>query len=319
MMRIWYNIMDNEHLTLADEIPDIENREFLAELGQRVRNVRTLRGMSRKILAQVSGISERYLAQLESGSGNFSIMLLRRVAQATGTPVEDLVADTSPSEDWQVIRDLLRDAPPKAVRRVKTFLNSSETLPSPIPAAVMVNRIVLIGMRGAGKATLGRIVAEQLGWQFKDLSRETELVAGLPLEEIYRLYGHEGYRRFEEKALKAIIATTGPLIVAASDGIVGDPAAFDLLLTSFFSVWIRATADEHMKRIREKDDCPAEDKEGAASELSAVLAIREPLYARARIALDTSNVEVTTSVDQLVDLIQHYCERNCPWAIPFDQ
>jgi XRE family transcriptional regulator, aerobic/anaerobic benzoate catabolism transcriptional regulator len=269
------------------------------------------------MLAQVSGISERYLAQLESGAGNLSIMLLRRVAQATNSPVEDLVADTPLLPEWSVIRELLRRVSPGTVHKVKEILSADGSFLPPIPAAVMVNRIALIGMRGAGKTTLGRAAAEHLGWPFFELDREIETLAGLPLEEIFRLYGQDGYRRFEEKALKSIIARTGPIMVAASGGIVAEPLAFDLLMTSFFSVWVRAAPEEHMNRVREHDITLIGRGQDATEELTAVLASREPYYRRARAVLDTTGVDAATSVTELVDLIQHYCERNCPWALRY--
>jgi XRE family transcriptional regulator, aerobic/anaerobic benzoate catabolism transcriptional regulator len=311
------SIMDDEHPDVTDDIPDSENREFLMELGQRVRNMRAMRGMSRKMLAQVSGISERYLAQLESGAGNLSIMLLRRVAQATNSPVEDLVTDTPLLPEWSVIRELLRRASPGTVHKVKEILSSDGLFLPPIPAAVMVNRIALIGMRGAGKTTLGRAAAERLGWPFFELDKEIEALANLPLEEIFRLYGQEGYRRFEEKALKAIIERTGPIMVAASGGIVAEPLAFDLLLTSFLTIWVRAAPEEHMNRLREHDAPLIGRGQDATEELATVLASREPFYRRARAVLDTSGVDTATSVAELVDMIQHYCERNCPWALRY--
>lgn len=312
------SIMDDEHHDdIADDLPDAENREFLVELGQRVRNMRAMRGMSRKMLAQVSGISERYLAQLESGSGNLSIMLLRRVAQATNTPVEDLVTDTPLSSEWLVIRELLRRASPSTVHTIKEILSSDGSFLPPLPAAVMVNRIALIGMRGAGKTTLGRAAAERLGWPFFELDKEIEALANLPLEEIFRLYGQDGYRRFEEKALRSIITRTGPIMVAASGGIVAEPLAFDLLLTSFLTIWVRATPEEHMHRLHECDAPLIGRDKDATDELATVLASREPFYRRARAVLDTSGIDTATSVAELVDMIQHYCERNCPWALRY--
>lgn len=304
--------------THEGDLPDggAEGREFLAELGHRVREMRRIREMSRKTLAQVSGISERYLAQLESGSGNLSIMLLRRVAQATASPIEDLVAETPPPSDWLVIRELLRRASPVTVQKVKQFLNAEEGGDASLPGiSVMVNRIALIGMRGAGKSTVGRIAAEKLGWQFVEHTKEIETLAGLPIAEIFRLYGQDGYRRFEEKALRDVITRPGPMLFAASSGVVAEPVTYDLLLTSFFTVWVRARPEEHMARVREQGEGPALPSDQTVEELAAVLASREPLYARSRSALDTSGATPEESAGELVQLIEHYCETRCPWAV----
>lgn len=293
-----------------------EGREFLAELGQRVRNIRRLREMSRKNLAQVSGISERYLAQLEGGAGNLSIMLLRRVAQATASPIEDLVSEEPLPAEWPVIRELLRRASPAAIHKIKEILRAGEDDSVTFPGiAVMVNRIALIGMRGAGKSTVGRLAAEKLGWQFVEHNKEIEALAGLPIAEIFRLYGQDGYRRFEEKALRTIVARPGPMIFAASSGVVAEPVTFDLLLTSFFTVWVRARPEEHMARVRDQGDAPAMPKDQTVEELAAVLTSREPFYARSRSVLDTSGATPEESTAELVHLIEHYCETRCPWAV----
>src|SRR5205085_10500376 len=162
---------------------------FLEQLGQRVRTVRALRGMSRKVLARVSGISERYIAQLESGQGNVSIKLLRRVAAAVGVRVEDLIVDDAAPQDWPIIRDLLRSAAPAQVAQARAILAGAAPAAAPGSAAPPADRIALIGLRGAGKSTLGRIAAERLGWRFVELNREIERTHGLSVAEILALYG----------------------------------------------------------------------------------------------------------------------------------
>ncbi|MGL4556973.1 MAG: shikimate kinase, partial [Afipia sp.] len=172
--------------------PQVEpESQFLEQLGQRVRTMRALRGMSRKTLAKVSGISERYIAQLESGKGNVSIVLLRRVSAAMGAHVEDLIptADTTP--DWLVIRDLMRSATPEQIAQAKDALSGNG-------AARHGNTfagIALIGLRGAGKSTLGKMLAKKIGWTFVELNKEIEKQNGLSVAEIIALYGQEGFRR----------------------------------------------------------------------------------------------------------------------------
>jgi XRE family aerobic/anaerobic benzoate catabolism transcriptional regulator len=198
---------------------------FLVELGQRVRRMRALRGMSRKVLAGVSGISERYIAQLESGQGNVSIMLLRRVAEATGAPIEDLIgAEGADNPDWLVIRDRLRSATPDVVAEVKALLAGERpTGPRVVPESrIAVDRVALIGLRGAGKSTLGHLAAERLGWPFVELNKEIEREHGFSINEILNLYGQDGYRRLERATLKRLIDQPGPDVLGQAP--VGDAA-----------------------------------------------------------------------------------------------
>ena len=282
------------------ELRPTDEQEFLAALGRRVRYVRALRGMSRKVLAQVSGISERYIAQLESGKGNVSIKLLRRAAAAMGTRVEDLLVDESP--DWPIIRDLLRGASLAQVARVREILSGAT--PAVTQAAARADRVALIGLRGAGKSTLGRIAADRLGCDFIELDREIERAHGLSTAEILALYGQEGFRRREQAMLRDLVARPGAMIVAAGGGIVAEPLTFDLLLASFHTVWLKAAPAEHMARVRQQGDLrPMGDAPTAMQELRAILTSREPLYARAHTTIDTSGLAVEPAAAKLLAAI----------------
>lgn len=276
---------------------------FLAALGQRVRIMRAQRGMSRKVLSRVSGISERYIAQLESGRGNVSIILLRRVANAIGARLEDLVLTGQEMQDWPMIRDLMRGASDEQVAQVKALLSGNASA----KASAAARRVALIGLRGAGKSTLGRIVAEKLGWSFVELNREIERENGLSVAEIFALYGQEGYRRLEQAALRRLIAQPGPMVLATGGGIVAEPLTFDLVLSAFFTIWLKARPEEHMRRVRQQGDLrPMGDDRSAMQELRTILASREPLYARAQAAFDTAGQPAATAGDRLAALIESH-------------
>jgi XRE family transcriptional regulator, aerobic/anaerobic benzoate catabolism transcriptional regulator len=287
-----------------------EERDFLAALGRRVRHVRALRGMSRKVLARVSGISERYIAQLESGKGNVSIKLLRRVSAAMGTQIEDLVLDDTLAADWPVFRDLIRAATSTQIAQARAILSGVGPASSQQPDRAGSDRVALIGLRGAGKSTLGRAVAARLGWDFVELDREIERAHGHSVAEILALYGQEGYRRREQAALREVVARAGPMILATGGGIVAEPLTFDLLLSSFFTVWLKAAPAEHMARVRQQGDLrPMADDRTAMQELQAILASREPLYGRARVTVDTSGIGIEAAAEKLFAALGHAKER----------
>ena len=198
---------------------------FLEQLGQRVRTMRALRGMSRKVLAKVSGISERYIAQLESGKGNVSIVLLRRVSNAMGAHLEDLIPASEPAPEWPVIRDLVRKATPNQIAQAKDVLSGQGAAAQ---RRMSFSGIALIGLRGAGKSTLGRMLAKRIGWSFVELNKEIEAQNGLSVAEIIALYGQEGFRRMEQAALGQLLARKELMVLATGGGIVSEPLTFDL-------------------------------------------------------------------------------------------
>ena len=280
--------------------PDAESC-FLDQLGQRVRTMRSLRGMSRKVLAKVSGISERYIAQLESGKGNVSIVLLRRVSNAMGAHLEDLIPTADPAPDWQVIRDLLRKATPAQIAQAKDVLAGHGT--SSHPASFC--GIALIGLRGAGKSTLGKILAKRIGWNFVELNKEIEAQNGLSVAEIIALYGQEGFRRMEQSALQQLLARKELMVLATGGGIVSEPLTFDLILSSFYTVWLKAEPEEHMARVRRQGDLrPMADDRSAMAELRNILLSREPLYSRASAVVDTAGLSVDAAAAKLIDTVR---------------
>jgi XRE family transcriptional regulator, aerobic/anaerobic benzoate catabolism transcriptional regulator len=271
---------------------------FLQELGRRVRAMRAIRGMSRKVLSAASGLSERYIAQLEGGRGNVSILLLRRVSAAMGVRLEDLLRDGPANSDRTLIRDLLQDAPVEKLAEIKAMLAAAGD------ERRLACRVALIGLRGAGKSTLGRMAAADLGWPFVELNREIEASQGLSVSDIFAIHGQEGYRRMELSALRELIERPGPMILATGGGIVAETRTFELLLSSFFTVWLMAAPEEHMARVRAQGDFrPMGDDRSAMRELRAILQGREPLYARARIAVDTRGQPLAESAERLKDAI----------------
>jgi XRE family aerobic/anaerobic benzoate catabolism transcriptional regulator len=275
---------------------------FLEQLGQRVRTMRALRGMSRKVLAKVSGISERYIAQLEAGRGNVSIVLLRRVSNAMGAHLEDLIPHAEPSPDWAVIRDLLRKASPAQIAQAKDALAGQSGAQ---PRLKSFAGIALIGLRGAGKSTLGKLLAKKIGWNFVELNKEIEAQNGLSVAEIIALYGQEGFRRMERSALTQLLARKELTVLATGGGIVSEPVTFDLILSSFYTIWLKAEPEEHMARVRKQGDLrPMADDRSAMAELRNILASREPLYARASAVVDTAGLTVDAAAARLIDTVR---------------
>jgi XRE family transcriptional regulator, aerobic/anaerobic benzoate catabolism transcriptional regulator len=274
---------------------------FLDQLGQRVRTMRALRGMSRKVLAKVSGISERYIAQLESGKGNVSIVLLRRVSHAMGAHLEDLIPATDSAPDWPVIRDLLRKATPAQIAQAKDMLAGH----SASAHRASFSGIALIGLRGAGKSTLGKILAKKIGWNFVELNKEVEAQNGLSVAEIIALYGQEGFRRMEQTALNQLLARKELMVLATGGGIVSEPLTFDLVLSSFYTIWLKAEPEEHMMRVRRQGDLrPMADDRSAMAELRNILVSREALYARASATVDTAGLSVDAAAARLIDTVR---------------
>jgi XRE family transcriptional regulator, aerobic/anaerobic benzoate catabolism transcriptional regulator len=276
---------------------------FLEQLGQRVRTMRALRGMSRKVLAKVSGISERYIAQLESGKGNVSIVLLRRVSNAMGAHLEDLIPTAEPAPDWPVIRDLVRKATPGQIAKAKDVLAGLGDDASGKRQTAFAG-IALIGLRGAGKSTLGKMLAKKIGWAFVELNKEIEQQNGLSVAEIIALYGQEGFRRMEQAALGQLLARRERIVLATGGGIVSEPLTFDLILSSFYTIWLKAKPEEHMARVRRQGDLrPMADDRSAMAELRTILLSREPLYARAAAVVDTAGLTVDNAAARLIDAV----------------
>jgi XRE family transcriptional regulator, aerobic/anaerobic benzoate catabolism transcriptional regulator len=277
-------------------IPGVTDADFLRAFGERIRGERARRGMSRRLLAHHAGISERYLTQLESGKGNVSIVLLRRVAEALGLPLGRLVEEP-PSPEMEFLSRLS----PVQLREIYASLKASDASRS--------QRIALVGLRGAGKTTLGAKLAEALGVPFVELDREIERLAGTSLGAIIELYGQQAYRRYELQALQELLDTQPRFVVATGGSLVSEAATYELLLRSCFTVWVRATPEEHMQRVLAQGDLRPVAQWGAGSQqamddLRRILEERSELYGRADLILDTTGRTEDGSVRELLSKIQ---------------
>ena len=261
---------------------------FLVALGERVRALRARRGLTRKAVAQASEVSERHLANLEGGVGNASVLVLLQVAQALQCSLAELLGDvTASSPEWVLIRELLEHRDEPTLQRVRATIG--EMLGTGGDNAARSSRIALVGLRGAGKSTLGRMLAEDLGFGFVELSREIEKFAGCSVAEIQSLYGMNAYRRYERRALEETVQLYTEAVIATPGGLVSEPATFNLLLAHCTTIWLRATPQDHMQRVINQGDLrPMAASAEAMGDLRTILAGREAFYAKAEFSLDTS-------------------------------
>jgi XRE family transcriptional regulator, aerobic/anaerobic benzoate catabolism transcriptional regulator len=262
---------------------------YLARLGERVRTIRSRRAMSRKALAKHSDVSERYLAQLEGGTGNCSIVLLRRIAHALSVPVAELIDDRPErSVESLLMMQLIDRLSPAQAAEARDFLLSRF---DGTTSELKRGRIALIGLRGGGKSTLGRLIADPLGCPFIELDREVERETGMGLSELFEMFGQATFRRMERAALEAVLDAHPRFVLATGGGLVTEPATFELLLASCFTVWVKARPEEHMQRVMEQGDLrPMAGHARAMDDLVAILASREPLYAKADATIETTGL-----------------------------
>jgi XRE family aerobic/anaerobic benzoate catabolism transcriptional regulator len=233
---------------------------YLTRLGERVRGWRTEQGLTRRALSEASGVSERYLAQLEAGQGNISVLLLRKVARAMGVAIERLVQEDESN----------------------------------------LERIALVGLRGAGKSTLGARLARERGIPFIELDREVEQEAGAKLGEVFAMYGQDAFRRFERRALERVLNENERAVIETGGSLVTDAANFQFLRERCFCVWLKASPEEHMGRVIAQGDMrPFKGRSAALDEIRKLLADRDELYARAHLTIDTSGKTARQSLEEM--------------------
>lgn len=291
-------IQDRSHSGQAEDMDTIV-QNLIHQVGRRVRQVRADTGIARRELSERSGVSPRYLAQLEGGEGNISIGLLQKVALALDTTIEALMLpDDLLATEAATVSALYRSADAVTRNKVLQILDPDRLRDQ------KAERICLIGLRGAGKSTLGVHVAADLGLPFVELSRRIEETVGMPMAEVIAFYGQDGYRDLEAEALSEIIASQDRMILAVGGGIVSEQKTFDTLLTRFHTVWIKAAPSEHMERVQAQGDLrPMAGNPQAMIQLRQILKNREPAYARAEHVLDTSGRSVESSRTELRELI----------------
>jgi len=284
-------------LVRAKENASHPERSYLAALGDKLREARAKKGLSRKVLAADSGVSERYLAQLEAGLGNVSILLLRQIASALDLSLIDLLAEDSEEDaELSLTTQFLRKLPRQKLaavysQLVRDYGNARNE---------RMKRIALIGLRGAGKSTLGAKLAKKLAAPFVELDREIEREAGTSLSEIFLLYGQPGYRRYERRCLKNVLEKNERAVIATGGSIVSEPGTYELLLSSCFTVWLKAAPEEHMARVVAQGDTrPMAGNDQAMEDLRRILETRAMLYRQADVVVDTAGKSVEKSLAEL--------------------
>ncbi len=284
---------DRPRIVAEARVAPGESRDaFLVALGDRLRTLRARRGYTRKALAREADVSERHLANLETGTGNASILVLRQIAHALDCALAELIGDeTTGSPEWLMIRDLLHGRSEAELQRARGAL--AELLSESGPDIGRRRRIALIGLRGAGKSTLGQMLADDVGFPFVELNREVERLAGAGLAEIHALYGLTAYRRYERRALEETIQLHPEAVIATPGGLVSEAGTFQLLLAHCFTVWLHAEPEEHMQRVIAQGDLrPMSGNAEATQDLKRILAGRTPFYGKADLAYDTSGQDL---------------------------
>ncbi len=286
-------------------VPDTGDKNpFLVALGERVRALRARRGMTRKAVALAADVSERHLANLEYGVGNASILVLLQVAGALQCALAELIGDvTTSTPEWLMLREMLERRDDATLHRVRVAVG--ELLGTASTRSGPSSRVALIGLRGAGKSTLGQMLAEDLGFPFVELSREIEKFAGCSISEIQALYGVNAYRRYERRAMEETIQLYPEAVIATPGGLVSDPATFNQLLAHCTTVWLQADPEDHMQRVAAQGDMrPMAASKEAMEDLKGILAGRAAFYSKAELRVNTSAQPLAATFLSLRDAVR---------------
>ena len=292
-----------------------EKHPFLVALGDRVRALRSRRGMTRKAVSLAADVSERHLANLEYGTGNASILVLLQVAGALQCSLAELLGDiTTTSPEWLLLRELLERSDEATLRRVRVAVgqllgtggaNGPGAMAAGAHGAHRSTRVALVGLRGAGKSTLGQMLADDLDYPFVELSREIEKFAGCSISEIQGLYGQNAYRRYERRALEEAIQIYPEAVIATPGGIVSDAATFNQLLSHCSTVWLQADPEDHMRRVTAQGDLrPMAASREAMADLKGILAGRAAFYSKAELMINTSSQPLDATFQLLRSMVR---------------
>ena len=286
--------------TLTEDYKD----PFLIALGERLKLLRARRGLTRKALAQLAEVSERHVANVESGVGNASIQFLRQLCAVLNCSLAEMTGDeTTSSPDWLMIREVLRGRNEAELAQARTAL--ADLFESPVSEISRRQRIALIGLRGAGKSSLGRLLAAQLHAPFIELSSQIEQLAGCGIAEIHALYGQNAYRRYEQRAIEDVVRHYPQAVIATPGGIVSEPATYKLLLSHCYTVWLKAEPEEHMDRVlAQGDKRPMSGNREAMEDLKRILESRTQFYSKADKTVDTSGLTTEQAFSQLITQLQ---------------
>lgn len=290
--------MTNPHSDHSGAPPRLrdEDSDYLHALGEHIRDLRVRRGMTRAILARDSGVSVRYLAQLESGDGNISILRLRQVAQAMAMPLEEIIrVGPEQAAELTLLEQFLARLTPTQLAEAGHLLRGA------FENRTRRQRIALVGLRGAGKSSLGKMLAAHLKVPFIELADVIEQTAGMTMSEVFSLYGQAAYRRYERRSLEWLIENHDSFVLSTGGSISTEPATFDHLLTSCYTVWLKASPAEHMARVvAQGDRRPMDDNREAMQDLERILIGREPMYRKADATVNTSGLTIEQSLAELL-------------------
>lgn len=283
-------------------VPRDSDNGFLLFLGRRVRELRNRRGMTRRMMGREADVSERHLAQLETGEGNVSIVLLRRIAGSLHVSLAELFApEAETRHEKLLIQRFLERLPAHRVedamfRLMREFGKEEKT---------RRRRVALVGIRGAGKSTLGSRLGQEMNIPFVELDGEIEKDTGMPLGEIFSLYGQTGYRAIEKRLLDRVLQEHEHAILSVGGGVVSEKETYDYLLSNCYTVWIKARPEEYMARVIAQGDLRVMGgSDQAMEDLRRILEAREPLYRKADLYLDTSGHSADESLAELKAALQ---------------
>jgi XRE family aerobic/anaerobic benzoate catabolism transcriptional regulator len=288
----------------VNTLSEADKDPFLIALGERLKLLRARRGLTRKALAQLAEVSERHVANVESGVGNASIQFLRQLCSVLNCSLAEMTGDeTTSSPDWLMIREVLRGRNEAELAQARTAL--ADLFESPVSEISRRQRIALIGLRGAGKSSLGRLLAAQLHAPFIELSSQIEQLAGCGIAEIHALYGQNAYRRYEQRAIEDVVRHYPQAVIATPGGIVSEPATYKLLLSHCYTVWLKAEPEEHMDRVlAQGDKRPMSGNREAMEDLKRILESRTQFYSKADKTVDTSGLTTEQAFSQLITQLQ---------------